>query len=216
MVKREKSKAPQDPVSLVVPPSLYLGPCSAASSQPFLTRNSITHVLSIGANPATKVDGVTYHRLSLSDSVSSSISKTIEAACKIIDGAIASKNGTGKILVHCSAGISRSPMVVAAYLMNRKGMILKDALGQIVRVRPQVSPNSGFLRQLKEMEMELYGSSSLDVKEFPKREKDRLALFEEPKDQPTEEPNVATTTVVTDEATSSKFPDRRDFLVAES
>ena len=183
-----KRKVPQDPVSLVFPPSLYLGPCSAASSQPFLTQNSITHVLSIGANPSTKVDGVTYHRLSLSDSVLSVISKTIDMACEIIDRAIASKNGSGKILVHCSAGISRSPTVVTGYLMKRKGMDLKAALGQIVRVRPQVSPNEGFLRQLKEMEMELYGSSSMEeVVELPKREKDRLALFEIPNDQPTKQ-----------------------------
>ena len=33
---------------------------------------------------------------------------------------------------------------------------------------------------------ELYGSNSLEVVELPKREKDRLALFEEPKGQPTE------------------------------
>lgn len=73
-------------------------------------------------------------------------------------------------------------MVVAAYLMKRKGMTLKAALGQIIRVRPQVSPNAGFLQQLKGMEMALFGTavSSLEgVDELPKREKDRLALFEE-------------------------------------
>lgn len=66
--------------------------------------------------------------------------------------------------------------------MKRKGMTLKAALGQIIRVRPQVSPNTGFLQQLKEMEMELFGTavSSLEgVNELPKREKDRLALFED-------------------------------------
>jgi len=82
--------------------------------------------------------------------------------------------------VHCSAGISRSPMVVAAYLMRRRGMSLREALGQIVQVRPQVSPNAGFLEQLKELEMELRGEISLEVDELPKREKDRLALFAAP------------------------------------
>ena len=62
-------------------------------------------------------------------------------------------------------------MVVAAYLMKRKSMSLKAALGQIIGVRPQISPNAGFLQQLKEMEMELYGSGSLEVVEFPKRER---------------------------------------------
>lgn len=122
---------------------------------------------------------MTYQRLSISDSVSSSIVKVTDAACDIIDKAILSKKGKGKILVHCSAGISRSPMVVTAYLMKRKGMMLKEALGQIIRARPQVSPNAGFLQQLKDLELELYGSVSLEVEDLPKREKDRLALFAE-------------------------------------
>lgn len=70
-------------------------------------------------------------------------------------------------------------MVVAAYLMKQKGMTLKEALGQIIRARPQVSPNAGFLQQLKDLDMELYGSVSLEVEDLPKREKDRLALFAE-------------------------------------
>jgi len=147
-------------------------------------------VLSIGASPSQegRVDGVAYHRLSINDSTSSSISQVADTACEIIDGATmasetkARGSGGGKILVHCSAGISHSPMIVAAYLMRRKGMTLKAALGQIVRVRPQVSPNAGFLQQLKEMEKVLFETtvSSLEgVDELPRREKDRLALFEE-------------------------------------
>ena len=139
---------------------------------------------------------MTYHRLSLSDFVSSSISKITNAAREIIDGAIApNKNGApgGRIRVHCSAGISRSPMVVAAYLMKRKVTKLRAALGQIVRVRSQILPNAGFLRQLREMEVELYGYCSLEVEELPKREKDRLALFEEPRaeEQAERRPEVA-------------------------
>ncbi|KAM6495385.1 Protein-tyrosine phosphatase-like protein [Amanita muscaria] len=208
------SKVPQDPISLVLPPSLYLGPCPSVSYKPFLTGNSITHVLSIGANPSAKarIDGVTYHRLSLNDSVSSSISKITEAACEVIDEAIASKKGTGKILVHCYAGISRSPTVVAAYLMKRKGMTLKAALRQIIRARPQISPNAGFLQQLKEMEMELYGSCSLEVDELSKREKDRLGLFEEPREQPKEQSNVA---AVGTEITSREDAELLSYLPVE-
>ena len=114
-------------------------------------------------------------KLTVSDSVSSSISKITDAACDI--DVVASKEGTGKILVHCSAGISRSPMVVAVYLTKRRGMTLKVALGQIVRVRPQISPNAGFLQQLTEME----------VDKLPKRE-DRLALFEDKEESVKESP----------------------------
>ncbi|EPS94959.1 phosphatases II [Fomitopsis schrenkii] len=166
-------------VSLILP-SLYLGPCSAASNKSFLENNAITHVLSIGSTPASKVEGVTYHRLSLNDSATSLLSKVADEACKIIDSAVASKGkggGKGKIFVHCSAGISRSPSLVVAYLMKSRGMSLKEALGHVARARPQVSPNPGFLRQLKELDQDLHGTVSLDVDELPKREKDRLALF---------------------------------------
>lgn len=179
MTKAKKSAtkvASPSSVSLVVP-SLYLGPCSAASSKQFLTTNSITHVLSVGASPTDPVDGVVYHRISINDSVTSSISKVSDTACEIIDTALKSHNGTGKILVHCSAGISRSPMIVTTYLMKRRGMSLKAALRQIILVRPQISPNSGFLQQLKDLEMDLRGEVSLDADELPKRQKERLALF---------------------------------------
>ncbi|KLO13169.1 phosphatases II, partial [Schizopora paradoxa] len=160
-------------------PSLYLGPCSAASSKAFLSSNAVTHVLSVGATPTNPVEGVVYQRISISDSPSSSITKVCDAACDIIDAALRSHKGKGKIFVHCSAGISRSPMVfeMVQYLMQRRGMSLREALSQIVRVRPQVSPNAGFLAQLKELELELRGEASLDVEELPKREKDRLELL---------------------------------------
>ncbi|KAJ7151518.1 protein-tyrosine phosphatase-like protein [Mycena filopes] len=181
MGKRDKGSA--QPAASLIYPSIYLGPCSAASSKPFLSVNSITHVLSVGATPKENVDGIVYHRISITDSPSSAISKVCEEACAFIDTALGSKNKdkneTGKILVHCSAGISRSPMIVAAYLMKRRGMSLRAALGQIVRARPQVVPNAGFIGQLKELELELLGTASLDVDELPRREQDRLALFTE-------------------------------------
>ncbi|KAH7890705.1 protein-tyrosine phosphatase-like protein [Phlebopus sp. FC_14] len=177
--KCDKAGQSTSTISLVHPPSVYIGPCSAASSKSILAANSITHVLSVGASPAHKIDGVTYHRISLSDSPSSSITKVCDSACTIIQTALKSKANTGKILVHCSAGISRSPTVVTAYLMKCCDMPLKAALRQIVQARPQVSPNPGFLQQLKDLETVLFGSVSLDVDALPKREKDRLVLFAE-------------------------------------
>ncbi|KAG0735799.1 hypothetical protein G6F57_010447 [Rhizopus arrhizus] len=53
------------------------------------------------------------------------------------------------ILVHCLAGVSRSPTVVAAYLMVTEKRRFKEALALIKRVRPFVNPNPGFLNQLR-------------------------------------------------------------------
>jgi atypical dual specificity phosphatase len=124
------------------------------------------------------VDGVIYHRLGLKDATRSSVKPTIESAVKIIEDALKSNKGRGRILVHCSAGVSRSPTIVVAYLMKHRNMSLRTALGHVVRTRPQVSPNPGFIEQLKDMEMELYTVSTLDdVDELLRREVDRIALF---------------------------------------
>ena len=173
--KKKARSGNNEVATLVYPPSLYLGPCSAASSSSFLNSHSITHVLSIGATPSAQVTGVVYHRLALLDSQISSISKIADTAADIIDNAIAAE--AGRILVHCSAAISRSPTIVAAYLMVRHKMSLKEALGRLVLARPTVSPNAGFLRQLQELERDLYGSVTLDIEEFPRRREDREMLF---------------------------------------
>lgn len=62
-----------------------------------------------------------------------------------------------RVLFHCSAAISRSPAIVAGYLMKRRGMTLRETLGVLVAARDAISPNIGFMRQLCEMEREVFG-----------------------------------------------------------
>jgi atypical dual specificity phosphatase len=169
----------KDAATLIFPPNLFLGPLSSASFTAFISSHSITHILSIGSTPDTHIPGVVYNRLSLTDSPSSPISKTIDAANDFIDAAIASHNRSGKILIHCSAAVSRSPTIVVAYLMTRHRLSLKQALGLVVRLRPSVSPNAGFLAQLRDLEKDLFGRVTLEVEALPRRKQDRLALFEE-------------------------------------
>ena len=73
-------------------------------------------------------------------------------ACEITDGAMASK-GKRKDSGAFFAGVSHSPVVVAAYLMNRKGVIfsLETAPRQTFHSREQISLNVVFLQWLREM-----------------------------------------------------------------
>ncbi|TFK66376.1 phosphatases II [Pluteus cervinus] len=186
------------------PTPIYLGPRSAASNSTFLKTHNITHVLSIGSSAHRAVQGVTYTRLMLNDSIESSIGKVCDDACAVIDSINGKSNSNASqiqpegeqstdsdtkqkrlnqqstpkpILVHCSAGVSRSPTIIAAYLIKRQGLTLKQALGLMIRARPIVCPNSGFLEQLKEMEIEARGECSMqDVDELPKKKEDRLKL----------------------------------------
>lgn len=62
---------------------------------------------------------------------------------------------SGRVLVHCYAGLSRSVTIVAAYLMQTHRVTADEALRMIRSKRPYSEPNPGFLRQLKEFEREI-------------------------------------------------------------
>jgi hypothetical protein len=69
---------------------------------------------------------------------------------------IASQRGAGRtVFVHCRNGVSRSAMVVAAYLMRRDGCSAEEALAFLRSRRPGVQPHAAFRKLLQEWEQTL-------------------------------------------------------------
>ncbi|MGF1581160.1 MAG: dual specificity protein phosphatase family protein [Gemmataceae bacterium] len=54
------------------------------------------------------------------------------------------------VLVHCRAGISRAPTVVAGYLVKYEGMKLRNAFG-LIRSKRQINVHGGLRESLKEL-----------------------------------------------------------------
>lgn len=54
----------------------------------------------------------------------------------------------GRVLVHCTMGVSRSPAVVIAYLMRKERRSLEEVLGEVGSKRPCVGPWN-FMEQLR-------------------------------------------------------------------
>ncbi|KAK3986109.1 phosphatases II [Cladorrhinum sp. PSN332] len=164
---KKKHKTPiapsQLPTSLacIIPSFLYLAPVSSTSAKSTAALKSlgITHILSVGKSPASQAEDVTYLRLSLLDSEEADAVPVIERACEFIDAA---EKEQGKVLVHCSAAISRSPAVLIGYLMKKEGIRIQDALRAVREARGAVAPNKGFLRQLEMMEEELAENKTKD------------------------------------------------------
>lgn len=69
----------------------------------------------------------------------------------------------GKVVVHCMAGISRSSSLVMAYLVKHKKISLLDAFNHVKALRPIISPNLGFWRQLISYEEMKRGSRSMKI-----------------------------------------------------
>lgn len=78
------------------------------------------------------------------------ISKSTFFSIEILEDALRTK--TNKVLVHCSAGISRSPTLVLAYMIKKKKIKLDEAFQTMRQLRTIVDPNISFILQLREWE----------------------------------------------------------------
>eukprot|EP01130_Rhizamoeba_saxonica_P016839 TRINITY_DN785_c0_g2_i3.p2 TRINITY_DN785_c0_g2~~TRINITY_DN785_c0_g2_i3.p2 ORF type:complete len:110 (-),score=20.08 TRINITY_DN785_c0_g2_i3:637-966(-) len=94
------------------------------------------------------IEGTKYHRITITDRNSQSVSEFFEEATNFIKGALDS----GKILVHCNRGISRSTTMVIAFLIRFKNMTYDDAIDLVLKSREIANPNPGFVIQLREYE----------------------------------------------------------------
>ncbi|CAF1439170.1 unnamed protein product [Adineta ricciae] len=74
------------------------------------------------------------------------ISSHFSAALNFIHKSLQADDGA--VLVHCSAGVSRSATIVAAYLMAAHQIDATEAVQRVNQARPCACPNIGFIQQL--------------------------------------------------------------------
>jgi dual specificity phosphatase 12 len=126
-------------------PNLWLGCLDIIYDREFLKENGITHVLSVIeediVSPAMISAHVTHMHVRLPDLHDSPIVDYFQICNGFIEEALSSG---GAVYVHCIMGMSRSPTIVAAYLMSKKGLSDKEAIAFIIARRPIVDPNDGF------------------------------------------------------------------------
>lgn len=139
-----------------ITPSLYLGGADVAVNGSMLSRVGITLIVNATVTLAPAVHpGVACVRVPVSDLPSARIDCHFESVSRLIH-----ENG-GKTLIHCAAGVSRSPALVMAYLMRFKGNTLRQAHALVRDRRPNIRPNRGFWEQLLEYERRLYGKNTV-------------------------------------------------------
>lgn len=128
-------------------PGLYLSSQDPAVCNDILKKYEIRHILSIGINISDKYDNIQYHTCDLLDLPESNILPSIKKCVNIIH-----VNLKENILVHCNAGISRSPSIVIAYLMIIMKLSYDEAYNTVKRARSCIKPNDGFVKQLRSIE----------------------------------------------------------------
>ncbi|XP_036410619.1 dual specificity protein phosphatase 18 [Megalops cyprinoides] len=142
-----------------ITPSLFLSGADAALNKPLLSRKGITLIINATLEHSCPVyRGVQCLRVPVADLPHSRLGDHFDRVAERIH-----KNRTGGTLVHCAAGMSRSPALVMAYLMRYKGVTLREAHHWVQDSRPSVRPNAGFWRQLLDYEKKLYGKNTVKV-----------------------------------------------------
>ncbi|KAF5345542.1 hypothetical protein D9758_012025 [Tetrapyrgos nigripes] len=136
-------------------PELLLGPFVASKSLPTLQSLGITHIVCIrDAKEAFSVrprfpEQFMYLVLDVEDNEEQNLIRLFPRAKAFIDEAISQG---GKVLVHCNGGISLSPAFVVMFVMQHYALSWEDALHMVQNRRYCISPNGGFLTQIKEYE----------------------------------------------------------------
>ena len=139
---------------------VYLSNRYGAWNLKLLRKKHITHVLVVGEElPSYFPNHFVYQQLFFRDDSSETESlkfrSSIPTALAFIKTALRDPNNN--ILIHCSQGISRSPAIVAAYLINSEEhlMNVNDTLIWIQRTRAIIQPNESFIKELNQFHMQV-------------------------------------------------------------
>lgn len=132
---------------------LFVGNYSSSRNFEFINENKITHILTV----ANDIDpeypsNCKYKIVNVDDWHEEDLSQHFHDCFSFIDDGM---QAGGSVLVHCLAGISRSPAIVIGYLMYKDGLTLDEAYNIVKEKRPLIGPNSGFLDQLTQLEIDL-------------------------------------------------------------
>mmetsp|Transcript_7479 Transcript_7479/g.16214 ORF Transcript_7479/g.16214 Transcript_7479/m.16214 type:complete len:611 (+) Transcript_7479:177-2009(+) len=127
--------------------NLFLAGDYVAKNREILQHSGITHVVNcVGFICKEYFKGeLQYKTYYLQDTPAEDILCVMYDAFDFIDGAL---NAGGKVLVHCSQGVSRSATIVIGYLMWKYGETYDEVFAKVKSIRGVANPNIGFTCQL--------------------------------------------------------------------
>ena len=126
-------------------PNLFLGNIHDAININFLVKNKIKAIVN-ASDYHNKYVHFSYMNIDVEDVEAADIQKYFTKVSRFICNCLIKGHA---VLVHCNGGISRSPTLVIAFLIQKRRMSLTDAITFVRQKRPVILPNDGFLAQLR-------------------------------------------------------------------
>ncbi|KAM5221443.1 dual specificity protein phosphatase 21 [Ctenodactylus gundi] len=144
---------------------VFIGNGLTANNHLLLYSYNITSIVNASTEVRNSLfPNIKYVRVPVADVPSAHISDFFDAVSDHIHSVDIRQ---GKTLIHCIAGMSRSPTLCLAYLMKHHGMSLVDAHGWVKSCRPGIRPNNGFWQQLIRYEFELFSKNTVRMVDSP-------------------------------------------------
>ena len=140
-------------------PWCWLGNSTTAHDKKRLVDLGITHILNCAVESDNGFpDMFIYCKIALYDSSDQAMDGVFEHAFKFMDRA---RESGGRILVHCSTGVSRAAMLLMAYLVKVEEQLLIDVYLFCKHLRPIIDINDNFLYHLALLEMNTHSVTSV-------------------------------------------------------
>ncbi len=123
---------------------IYLGCYNGALDTTYLQKEGITNILSLIGNDSPGYEGGDFNQkvIDIDDFPKANIIQYFKECIEFIESA-------NKTYVHCMCGISRSSTIVIAYLMWKTRATFNETYFFVKNRRKYISPNEGFVAQLK-------------------------------------------------------------------
>lgn len=134
-------------------PNLFISSENTAYNKQILQTSRITSIITLtGYAPFEDEPIYTYLKLECEDDIDTNILPLVSTANHFITKQLAASQ---KVLVHCSAGVSRSGSIIIGYLIHLYKCSYLDALAIAQKGRSFIQPNPGFAIQLNALAYKL-------------------------------------------------------------
>uniref|UniRef100_A0A1I7TT03 protein-tyrosine-phosphatase n=1 Tax=Caenorhabditis tropicalis TaxID=1561998 RepID=A0A1I7TT03_9PELO len=140
-----------DGITLITP-NIYLGSQMDSLDETMLKALDISVVINLSMSCPRSVcikEEKNFLRIPVNDSYQEKLSPYFPMAFEFLEKC---RKAGKKCLIHCLAGISRSPTLCISYIMRYLKMGSDDAYRYVKERRPSISPNFNFMGQLLEYE----------------------------------------------------------------
>ena len=121
---------------------IFVGTESDAGDQSLLRKHGVDVVVSL-THSKPETGDVTRVDIPMVDGPQNSQ----EAFAEAVETVIEHRKNDQSVLIHCSAGASRSPSVAAAAIAHLTGKDLNEGFNQIINQRSETDPHDALVRQ---------------------------------------------------------------------